>query len=288
MSFEIHCADVRQVEIPVVDAIVTDPDFGQAVGNRHRLGDSSLPEQASFWFGLGEKMPSGLIFSFGAPRTVHRMTVAIEDAGFEILDQIIWLHGNGMPRLNKLKPAFLPIVVARSGNAILRADRGQLENGRKSPNVALDQEAAHLLDQETAHLKPGGSVTKSYEEHNNTYGDLGPRTPWVTYGDSGGASRFYYCSKASPTERNLGLPSNMKNDHPTVKPIDLMRWICRMAGESITILDPFMGSGSTGCAAILEGQHFVGSDIDNQSYLVAGARLAYWQQLKDTGDIINL
>ena len=66
-------------------------------------------------------------------------------------------------------------------------------------------------------------------------------------GDSGSAARFFYTSKASPSERE-------GSKHPTVKPLDLMRWLVRLiTPPGGTILDPFAGSGTTGVAAVCEG-----------------------------------
>lgn len=125
-------------------------------------------------------------------------------------------------------------------------------------------------------------------------------------------SRFLYCAKASTAERNAGCEaledkvggmSNgaqihgegydkgqdiglnrviaRKNHHLTVKPIALMRYLCRLTATPITgsiILDPFMGSGSTGCAAMLEGRDFIGIEQSAEYVEIAKARIAYWQE----------
>ena len=118
---------------------------------------------------------------------------------------------------------------------------------------------------------------------------------------SGSAARFFYCAKASKRDRNEGLeafdavmanfaagtglskngdgsPRNMnadaKNPHPTVKPTELMRYLCRLVTPpGGLIVDPFAGSGSTGKAAILEGFQFVGFELDPQYTTIANARL---------------
>jgi len=88
-------------------------------------------------------------------------------------------------------------------------------------------------------------------------------------GDSGSAARFFYCSKASRSDRGPG------NDHPTVKPTDLLRYLCRLiCPPGGTICDPFMGSGSTGKAAIAEGFSFIGIEIDPHYCEIAAARLS--------------
>jgi site-specific DNA-methyltransferase (adenine-specific) len=122
------------------------------------------------------------------------------------------------------------------------------------------------------------------------------------YGDSGSASRFFYCAKASKRDRDEGCegmeerkarrygeqaqgPSpqqtprtsvNQRNHHPTVKPTDLMRYLCRLVTPpGGTVLDPFMGSGSTGKAAILEGFRFIGIDREAEYLDIAQARIEH-------------
>jgi site-specific DNA-methyltransferase (adenine-specific) len=85
----------------------------------------------------------------------------------------------------------------------------------------------------------------------------------------GEASRFFYCAKASKSDRDDG------NNHPTVKPTDLMRYLCRLVTPpGGTVLDPFAGSGSTGKAAILEGFEFIGIEVGAEYCALARARIA--------------
>jgi site-specific DNA-methyltransferase (adenine-specific) len=126
------------------------------------------------------------------------------------------------------------------------------------------------------------------------------------YGDSGSAARFFYCAKASKRDRNEGLDgfdivsaaemvnrvedsagmqkpragagrtSGAANHHPTVKPTDLMRYLCRLVTPPAGIvLDPFMGSGSTGKAAMLEGFDFIGIDQSAEYVAIAQARIEH-------------
>lgn len=91
-------------------------------------------------------------------------------------------------------------------------------------------------------------------------------------GDSGSAARFFYCAKASKADRDEG------NNHPTVKPTDLMRYLCRLVTPpGGTVLDPFMGSGSTGKAATLEGFAFVGIEREAEYLEIAKARIEHVQ-----------
>jgi DNA modification methylase len=86
-------------------------------------------------------------------------------------------------------------------------------------------------------------------------------------------TRFWYTSKASGSDRTER--GAVKNGHPTVKPVDLMRWLCRLVTPpGGLILDPFCGSGSTGVAALAEGFRFVGIEQDENYVAIAERRLA--------------
>lgn len=86
----------------------------------------------------------------------------------------------------------------------------------------------------------------------------------ATKADKGGASRFFYCAKASKSERNRGMPDGQANTHPTVKPLDLMRYLVKLVTPpGGTVLDPFVGSGTTAIAAHLESCPVIGIDRDD-------------------------
>lgn len=88
-------------------------------------------------------------------------------------------------------------------------------------------------------------------------------------------ARFFYCAKTSREERDSGLPSK-GNIHPTVKPYDLMRWCCNLVTrKGGIILDPFMGSGSTGCAALKNGFRFVGIDLTPEYFEISKSRIEH-------------
>ena len=139
-----------------------------------------------------------------------------------------------------------------------------------------------------------------------------------TFGDEGSAARFFYCAKASTGERNEGLESlepqemgnhqssleggkmltgsgnersNAKNNfHPTVKPIALMEYLCRLVTpKGGTVLDPFMGSGTTGIAATRLGFEFIGIEMTPEYIELAATRIAYWSDNELTfedGDVV--
>jgi len=95
------------------------------------------------------------------------------------------------------------------------------------------------------------------------------------YGDHGNASRYFYCAKTSKDERKSGLGGEIKaNTHPTVKPVELMRYLVRLVTpKGGLVLDPFMGSGSTGMAAREEDFQFVGIERELEYYEIAKARI---------------
>ena len=100
------------------------------------------------------------------------------------------------------------------------------------------------------------------------------------YGDKGGASRFFYQAKVSKAERNMGL-EDIKSNHPTIKPVSLMSYLVRMVTPpNGIVLDPFMGSGSTGIAAQLEGFRFVGMEMDEDYFKIAEARINNFEKYK--------
>lgn len=175
--------------------------------------------------------------------------------------------------------------------------------GRWPANVVLDEEAAGMLDAQTGVQKSG--IAGKRNTQNGYGGGWGP-IDYVQggYGDTGGASRFFYTAKASRREREAGLEGMPKrtvqtglqdnggrrtdakviaaNVHPTVKPIALMRWLCRLVTPTNgLVLDPFTGSGSTGAAAVLEGFRFIGVEREPEYAVIAEKRIAYWASQRD-------
>src|ERR1035437_669 len=148
--------------------------------------------------------------------------------------------------------------------------------GRFPANVIHDgsDEVTELFPNSKSPPIDGPEVSISMDTPVNTGGG----NEYFHYGDEGSASRFFYCAKAGKKERNKGLPvvdpEKSPNDHPTVKPVTLMKYLCRMITPvGGTILDPFMGSGSTGIAAKAEGFNFIGIEIDKGYFKIAKKRI---------------
>lgn len=144
--------------------------------------------------------------------------------------------------------------------------------GRWPSNVILDEEAGKALDEQTGILTSGANlIRRGSDKFRETYGEFKGQTDCVRNRgvDSGGASRFFYCAKASKSERGEG------NKHPTVKPIKLMEYLVRLVTPPAgTVLDPFLGSGTTAVACHRLGFECIGIDKDKESVDTARRRLA--------------
>ena len=114
------------------------------------------------------------------------------------------------------------------------------------------------------------NVETKYGKNSDHLQGLGASSPFHHNDGKGSAARFFYCAKASKADRGNG------NAHPTVKPTDLMRYLCRLVTPpGGTVLDPFMGSGSTGKAAVLEGFNFIGIEREAEYLDIARARIEH-------------
>ena len=188
-----------------------------------------------------------------------------------------------------------------------------ISEGRWPANVILDEEAGNILDKQSGERGNGWKKNygatdyngKQYDSSTNQCVFGGGFTGKNTYADTGGASRFFYCPKTSAREREEGLvgletkanahmatqngtsgeaskgmerfkTQPKQNFHPTVKPTELMKYLIRLVTPKAGIvLDPFMGSGSTGKAAMQEGMWFVGIEREKEYYEIAKQRIEY-------------
>lgn len=252
--------------------------------------------------------PGAHLLAFGSPRTSHRLACGLEDGGLEVRDTLMWLYGTGMSKSHKLagdrattlKPAFEPIVLARrpledtTAETIERYGTGALEVGACR---VIGRHPANVIASHRSHCEPGrcaeGCAAAMVDaDAERARARSGPRTP---------PSRFLYCPKVSRAERDAGcerLPRStldlfpnadrkpakgraVRNPHPTVKPLELMRWLVRLAcPPGGLVLDPFCGSGTTGAAATIEGRRFCGIELDPAYIQVAAARIEHWAPRK--------
>jgi site-specific DNA-methyltransferase (adenine-specific) len=316
---------LKELKDNSVDSIVTDPPYGLAFMNKK--WDYDVPAQEIWEQCLRVLKPGGHLLSFAGSRTYHRMALRIEDAGFEIRDQIMWLYGSGFPKsLNigkavdklqgnsewegwgtALKPAHEPIVMARKPLSEKSVAENVLEHGTGGINI--DDSRIELSEGESEGVNSrlggkgsfkqkyfaGGKFSKHSYSGNWSEGKeissskLGRFPANITFdeeagkildeqsGECGelksetlkkGASRFFYCAKASKKDREDG------NNHPTVKPTDLMLYLIRLVTpKGGTTLDPFMGSGSTGKAAMQGEFSFVGIEKEYDYFQIAKQRI---------------
>jgi site-specific DNA-methyltransferase (adenine-specific) len=276
--------------------------------------------------------PGGHLLAFSGSRTYHRMAVAVEDAGFEIRDQIMWLYGSGFPKSHNigngwgtaLKPAHEPVVMARKPFKGSVADN-VLQYGTGAINI--DESRISLSENDDPRL--GGKGTwKTDKMAKDVYegGYAGTETGsselgrfpanLILDGIETEWSRYFYSPKVSSSERNQGLDhletkqtkggggistvekawigtnsasgkygslkAPQKNTHPTVKPVELMKYLCRLVTpKGGTVLDPFMGSGSTGIAAKSLEFNFIGIEREEEYYNIASERVGNSSPLDD-------
>jgi DNA modification methylase len=224
-------------------------------------------------------------------------------------------HGTGALNVDGCRidaSAGRPLIVSKAepslnafGNGLNgSAFAGSTTLGRWPANVVLDEDAAARLDAQAPRTGAAAPVTGA-EASPASRGGITNRRERVAgafHNDAGGASRFFYVAKASRREREAGLEGMpervaqkwnsggiaerrmetakpLSNVHPTVKPIALMRWLCRLVTPpGGVVLDPFTGSGTTGCAAVLEGFGFVGIEREAEYVAIAERRIAHWER----------
>ena len=355
---------LRELEDNSVDAVVTDPPYGLSFMSKK--WDYDVPS-IELWQEVYRVLkPGGHVLSFGGTRTYHRMVVNMEDAGFEIRDQIQWLYGSGFPKSHNIglnidkkngkigNRAKAFIVAGQSGqkdkdtsgdlpnpNRTIQAYKSQNEwNGwgtalkpanepiclARKPLVGTVAENA--LQYGTGGLNIDGcrvGYINEADEKSSIPGSLNSNQKNSMFGIGEGhkhnnegrwpanvihdgsdevvelltnAARFFYSAKVSKSERNAGCDgmtvdekeyrwnkagewtnatTKARNHHPTVKPIDLMRYLCKLiTPPGGIVLDPFMGSGSTGCAALLDGFKFIGMELDDEYFKIAEARITHF------------
>ena len=259
--------------------------------------------------------PGGYLLSFSAAKNYHRMAMAIEDSGFEIRDQIMWIYGTGFPKsknilkeINRvvknetilegsesksssnrdlsymkwdgwqtaLKPAHEPIVVARKPIA----ERNMALNVLKWETGGMNIKKCMISETDEENRK------KERWPANIIFNDF-PDEKW---------SKYFYCPKPNQKEKNLvvdGLIRGInniddypsKNFHPTIKPLKLMDYLVKLVTPyGGTVLDPFMGSGTTGVSAVRNEFRFIGIEKEKDYFKLAKIRI---NNLNNTHDELS-
>lgn len=327
---------------------VTDPPYELGFMNKS-WDESGIAFDEEYWSKVYRVLrPGAHLLAFGGNRTHHRLMVAIEDAGFEIRDCLMWVYSNGFPKSHdiskaidkyhgkederevvdtytkteshtkeysgetrddnpwgqavievtapatadarkwhgygtNLKPAYEPIVLARKplsedniAQNVLKHSAGAINIGDcKIGNETLP--AVDRGDSKHTDFQSGGDTPEREGRWPTNFlidEEVSEELDWQSRDRN--ASRFFYCPKAQQDERNIGTEGN---DHSTVKPIELMGYLVRLVtppeGE---VLDPFMGSGSTGVAAVLEQVDFTGIEMREESFEIAEDRIDYTKE----------
>jgi len=286
-----------------IEAVLVDPPYAIAVCGEAwdsfdggtRAAGQNFERWTQGWAAEALRVlrPGGHMISFGSARTFHRLTSGVETAGFEIRDVLMWLFAQGVPKSQRLpgglgttlKPAYEPILLARKpftgtatsnlrrfGTGVLHIDATRIGDARYWPAHLAFSHATTCTDDACASDCPVALVDQQRPSLN----------------------RLFFCAKATKVEREAGCeqlplqsghlytgkrksPRVRRNVHPTVKPIELMRWLVRLVTPAGGIvLDPFAGSGTTGIAAMLEGRGFVGIEREPRYVDIACARLTHW------------
>jgi len=235
--------------------------------------------------------PNGVMLVFGATRTHHRIADAIKRAGFEIVDIVTWTYGTGFPKSHNIGKAIDKINGFSVANK--SSFTGVSENRDNTKNIMRYKKCNDcnklLFSQDPCICEWRTAPSKN--EWNGWGTALKPAwEPIIVAKKKGGNfnkgySPFHYIPKAGKKERNRGLDEladDMKNAHPTVKPVKLMKeLILDFTKEGETVLDAFMGSGSTGIACVLTNRRFVGIELTPEYIPLAKARIKSAEEKPD-------
>ena len=288
MNYNLHTGDCFNVLSSMgdntIDSCITDPPYGMGM----EAWDHSVPTVEIWSEVLRVLKPGAFCLSFCSPQLYHRMATAVEDAGFDIKDQIMWMVTTKMPKKNRLKPAHEPIVVAQ------KPFKGSIQKN-------FDEWGVGIIDVLNTRVpwdgKPptgwvkGGHQRRTFGKDGNTTGsqqefgkvDANPdgRYPSNIIGEvQSDHQKYFYAPRVTRKERGEF------NDHPTPKPISLMAYLSKIyCPPERIVLDPFMGSGSTALGALKEGRRFLGIEMEQHYVDITEQRIDnYLEQQKETNE----
>lgn len=186
----------------------------------------------------------------------------------------IWVDGGGIGTEIISNPAGSLGVNGIYGQ-MQRNDSETVSQGRFPANLILDEEAAAMLDEQSGERSVGGTARlgKQHQAGHAFFGNCEPGYRTFLPNDTGGASRFFYCAKASRSERTCN--GEVENRHPTVKPLSLMRYLTKLTKTPTggTVLDMFAGSGTTPCACIFEERDCIAIEKERASFEIMKHRV---------------
>lgn len=227
--------------------------------------------------------PGSFLLAFSGTRTHHRMTKAIEDAGFVIKTIFMWNYCTGFPKSHDVSKSIDKELGVEDQRKVVDTKEwdvggGNALNLREGQEKTRTQEISEPASEEakkwegwTTSLKP------AYEPISVCFKPPSENTDISQYimlaSEDHEISRFFYCPKVHKRERNLGCK---ENNHPTVKPIELMSYLIRISTpKDGKTLDPFVGSGTSGISSVLEQRDFIGIDLDEDNVRLSQKRIDY-------------
>ena len=266
---------------------ITDPPYGMGMDE----WDHSVPT-VDIWREVYRTLrPGAFCLSFCSPELYHRMAVNVEDAGFMIKDQIMWMTTTKMTKFNRLKPAHEPIVVAQKpylgslksnfekwGCGLIDVDNNRVPWDKKPPTGWVkDGGKRRTFGRE-------GKTTGTQKEFGTVDANPNGRYPSNIIGDvESSHQKYFYAPRATRKEKGDN------NNHPTVKPVNLMEYLIRVYSPVKSIvLDPFCGSGTTGVAAIQQDREFIGIDLNKNYCDIAKKRVGNVKFVGDDEGIFSL
>lgn len=296
-----------------VDAVVADPPYGfDFAGSdewdsfQHTSKVKSREEDAlqfakftKDWSSLLRPDKSNILkpgahaLVFSADRTIDLVGLGLRQAQYDIVRLMFWLYSTGQVK-NKtdLRPGCEPICVVRTpydgsltalhkkeGLGQLNAQVWKQEDGRHPTNMLID-DSLYMLDEELAEMvRKAKAPFFAHKSNANARldRDWGCKDLPFVQKDSN-LSHMSTTNTATKASKHLEdgshAPVMAQNYHPTVKSIDLMRRLIRLVTRpDHVVLDPFMGSGTTGVAAILEGRRFIGIEREPKYFKIASTRI---------------
>ncbi len=269
-----------------VDALVSDIPYGV---NINSIWDKGIPDEGIWNECYRILKPGSHCIVFGQPSMLYELMSIMSNTDFEYRDMWIWhyqgTHTKGCKAedgkyRSRIRNVFNPILVYRK----------RLE-GTESDN--WDKYRTNLLnidDNREPYKGNHDGIRKRFEETgemhfqsnkpSNTFKTMQPKG-WVPNINGAEPTNVKYITRATKAERTInGL---VENRHETVKPIKLMMWLVGLvtSNNNQVVIDPFMGTGSTGCACKLLERKFIGIDCDEDSTIVAKIRIDNIEILKD-------